>query len=161
MLSQYMKCNNTPRMILFHGTVASQQNQLAILPSKTIHGTWPNGSWNPTGHTTRPKSRSNPKPTLRVYLYLFLNKFGIKSKNKLVPNDLKNLCKLPYVKLVYQNKFHNFLELYSGLQKSWKLHLLINGLNIWTLKIYSNFKFLNLTRACTEDTQNFSEFLEL
>jgi len=59
-------------MILFHGTVASQQNQLAILPLRTIHVTWPNGSWDPTSHTTRPKSRSNPKPTLRVYLYLFL-----------------------------------------------------------------------------------------
>ena len=51
------------------------------------------------------KTRSNTNQTLRVCFYLFLNQFGNKPKNKLVPNDLKILCKLPHDKLVYQNKF--------------------------------------------------------
>ena len=80
--------------------------------------------------TKHDQIRSNTNQTLRVCLYLFLNKFGIKPKNELVSNDLKILCKLPHDKLVYQNKFHKFLELYSDLQKSWKLHFSINGLNI-------------------------------
>ena len=109
------------------------------------------------------KARSNTNQTLRVCLYLFLNKFGIKPKNELVPNDLQILCKLPHDKLVYQNKFHNFWN-YTVAYKN-------HGNCIYQLmdRIFehkkfiqiSYFKFLNHTRACTEDTQNFSEFLEL
>lgn len=39
MLSWYMKYDNTSHTTVFHGTVASQQNQLAILPSRTTHVT--------------------------------------------------------------------------------------------------------------------------
>ena len=47
--------------------------------------------------------------------------------------------------------------------KIMEIAFLINGLNIWTLKIYSNFKFqiLNHTRTCIEATHKISEFLEL
>ena len=105
MLSRYMKCKNTPNTIFLHGTV----NKTNLQSYHQEPHMWLDQMDLETLLVTKhDQNKINTNQTLRVYLYLFLNKFGIKPKNELIPNYLKILCKLPHDKLVYQNKFHNF-----------------------------------------------------